>query len=140
MNTTVEEVPAPRPESPDWVVLSEYNPPTGTPCPAAIRFWDGSERKLEYWYEILTFVVEKLYTEGRLTDENIPVPSGSKRHIVHTKSVHPTGEPFTSRKSIDGTPLFVDVHLNAPAIRQNSQNLLQSFGPNPVAVYLQAAK
>ena len=136
----VEEVPAPRPESPDWVVLSEYNPPTGTPCPAAIRFWDGSERKLEHWYEILTFVVEKLYTEGQLTDENIPVPSGSKRHIVHTKSVHPTDKPFTSCKSIDGTPLFVEVHLSAPDIRQNSQNLLQSFGPNPVAVYLQVAK
>ena len=59
---------------------------------------------------------------------------------MHTKSVHPTGEPFTRLKSIDGTPLFVEVHLNAPAIRQYSQNLLQSFGPNPVAVYLQAAK
>ena len=137
----VEEVPAPRPESPDWVVLSEYNPPTGTPCPAAIRFWDGSERKLEYWYEILTFVVEKLYTEGRLTDENIPVKSRSgRRHIVHTEPVHPTGKPFTNCKSIDGTPLFVEVKLDAPQIRRNSQNLLQRFGPNPVAVYLQAAK
>ena len=55
----VEEAPAPRPESPGWVALSEYNPPTHTPCPAAIRFWDGSERTLKRWYELVTSVAEK---------------------------------------------------------------------------------
>ena len=98
MNTTVEEVPAPRPESPDWVVLSDtiadrHSMSGGHPIL-------GRERtEIGVLYKILTFVVKKLYTEGRLTDENIPVPSGSKRHIVHTKSVHPTGEPFTRLKA-----------------------------------------
>ena len=137
----VEEVPAPRPELPDGVVLSRYNPSTSTPCPAAIRFWDGSERKLKFWYEILTFVVEKLYTEGRLTDENIPVKSRSgSSHIVHTKPVHPAGKPFGNSKSIDGTPLFVEVKLNAPQVRQNAKRVLQHCDQNPADVYLQAAK
>ena len=136
----VEEVPAPRPESLDWVPLSEYNPSTGTPCPTAIQFWDENERKLKYWYEILTFVVEKLYTEGRLTDENIPVKSHSgSSHIVHTKAVHPAGKPFGNSKSIDGT-LFVEVKLNAPDVRQNAKRVLQHCGQNPADVYLQAAK
>ena len=137
----VEQVPAPRPESPDWVVLSEYNPPARTPCPAAIRFWDGSERPLKYWNELLTLVVEKLYTGGRLTVEDTPV-QWSKRpaYSVHTEPVHPTGTPFENYKSIDGTPLFVNVHLSAEQIRQNTQKLLQRFGPGPADVYLQVAQ
>ena len=135
----VEEVPAPRPESPDWVVLSEYNPPTGTPCPAAIRFWDGSERKLEYWYEILTFVVEKLYTEGRLTDD-ASIQSNKKYYILHTSPVHPTGVRFVNYKSINGSPLFVNVHLSAGQVRRNAKRVLQHCGHNPTDVYLQAAK
>lgn len=130
----------PRPAlSSDWVALSDYDPPRSTPCPAAIRFWDGSERSLTRWREILTGVVEKLYAEERLTIKDVPIGWGSQRtYSVHTEPVHPTGKPFESYKSIEGTPLFVNV--NALQIRQNTKRLLERYGLNPADVYVQVAQ
>lgn len=54
-----------RPVSPGWVALSEYEPPAGTPCPGAIRFWDRSEQTLQYWHEMLTGVVKRLHSEPK---------------------------------------------------------------------------
>ena len=128
------------PQEPDWLALSEYSPPAGTPCPATIRFWDGEHHPLRYWYEVLTLAVKKLYTEGRLTVDDTPIQWSQKAYSVHTEPVHPTGLPFVSHKKISGTPLFVNVHLNAGQVRQNTKKLLQHCGQNPTDVYLQAAK
>ena len=128
-----------QPQSPDWFALSEYSPPAGTPCPAAIRFWDGSEQTLTSWYEILTLAVEKLYTEGLLTDD-ASIQSSKKHYILHTEPVHPTGVRFVNNRSINGSPLFVNVNLSADQVRQNAKRVLQHCGQNPAGVYLQAVK
>ena len=135
-----EQPPAP-PESPGWIALSKYNPPPSTQCPAAIRFWDGSERTLSHWNEILTLTVEKLYTEGLLTVDDAPIQLlGKKTYNVHTEPVHPTGRPFSTHKKINGTPLFVNVKLNAKRAIHHTKKLLQRYGQNPAHVYLQAAQ
>ena len=134
------QVSASRLVSPGWVALSEYDPPAKAPRPSAIRFWDGSEQTLKSWYEILTLVVKKLYTEGRLTAEDAPIQWSRSVYSVHTESTHPTGKPFANFKTIDGTPLFVNVNLNAAQVRGNTKRLLQRFGMNPAGVYLQAAR
>ena len=136
---SVEQPPAP-PESPDWFALPEYNPPRGTQCPAAIRFWDGSERTLSFWNEILTLTVEKLYTAGLLTVDDAPIERNDRIYIVHTEPVHPTGRPFSSHKNINGTPLFVNVKVSAKGARREAQKLLQRYDQNPAKVYLQAAQ
>ncbi len=133
----VEPAPAPRQESPGWVGLSEYSPRAGTPCPAAIRFWDGSERRLGYWNEILAQTIEKLFSERLLTIDDVPIRSGKQTYIVNTKPVHPTGKQFGSHISISGTPLFVNVNLSAAQIRNNTKKLLQQYGKNTADVFLQ---
>ena len=125
--------------SPDWFALSEYSPPAGTQCPAAIRFWDGSEQTLTSWYEILTLAVEKLYTEGLLTDD-ASIQSSKKRYLLHTEPVHPTGVRSENYKSINGSPLFVNVHLSAEQVIRNTKKVLQHCGQNPTDVHLQVAK
>ena len=125
--------------SPDWFALSEYSPPAGTQCPAAIRFWDGSEQTLTSWYEILTLAVEKLYTEGLLTDD-ASIQSSKKRYLLHTEPVHPTGVRSENYKSINGSPLFVNVHLSAGQAIRNTKKVLQHCGQNPTDVHLQVAK
>ncbi len=120
-----------------WVALAKYNPPAGTQCPAAIRFWDGSKRRLGHWNEVLTLIVEKLYSEELLTVDDAPIRSGKQTYIVNTEPVHPTGKPFENYKKINGTPLFVNVNLNAGQVRQNTKRLLQCYDQNPVDVYLQ---
>ena len=134
-----EEAPPPRLSS-GWAALSEYNPPGGTPCPSAIRFWDGRERTLKHWYEVFTSVVEKFYSERRLIVDHLPLQWSSRVYSVHTEPVHPTGKPFHNVRSIDGTPLFVNVHLSALQVRGNTQKLLQRYGRNPAEVHLQVAR
>ena len=128
--------------SPDWFALSEYSPPAGTQCPAAIRFWDGSERTLSHWNDILALTVEKLYTEGLLTVDDAPITrSRSKKiYIVHTEPVHLTGTPFKNYRNINGTPLFVNVNVSARGARREAKRLLQRYGQNPADVYLQVAQ
>ena len=132
--------PAARPRSAAWVALSEYEPPAGTPCPAAIRFWDGNEETLEYWHEILTGVVKRLYSEGRLTLEDVPIGWSSKVYSVHTEPFNPSGEEFGKPVWVEETPFVVNVQLNAKQVRKNTKNLLQRCGHNPAEVHLRTTR
>ena len=136
----VEQATAPPPAASNWIALSEYNPPKGTPCPATIRLWDGSERPLTRWLEILTAVVEKLYAQRLFTANDAPLGWGRQTYRVHTKPVHPTGKPFVSPKTIKGTPLFVEVHLSAPDVRRQTRRLLKHHGLDPADVHLREAR
>ena len=138
--TQVEQTSTPPPASSDWVALSEYNPPGGTPSPTAIRFWDGSERSLTHWREILISVVEKLYAQGRLTVKDVPIWRGSQRYRVHTEPVHPTGNRFEDPKTVTGTPLFVNAHLSATSVRQETRRLLKHCRLDPANVHLREAQ
>ena len=128
--------------SPDWFALSEYSPPASTQCPVAIRFWDGSERTLSHWNDILALTVEKLYTEGLLTVDDAPITRSRSKKIciVHTEPVHLTGTPFKNYRNINGTPLFVNVNVSAKGARREAKRLLQRYGQNPADVYLQVAQ
>ena len=132
--------PAPRPVPPGWVALSEYNPPAGSPCPGAIRFWDGSEQTLEKWHEILTGVVKRLHSEGRLAVEDVPIGWSRKRYLVSKEPVHPTGNAFGQAKWVEETPFVVNVNLNAGQVRANTKKLLQRCGRNPAEVHLRATR
>ncbi len=137
---TPEPSPDPRPVLPGWVALSEYDPPAGSPCPAAIRFWDGSEQALEYWHEILTGVVKRLHFEGRLAVEDVPIGFTPKVYSVHTEPVHPTGKEFGQAKWVEETPFVVNVNLNAGQVRANTERLLQHCGRNPDEVHLRTTR
>ena len=146
MSTQVEPAPAQnRPPlsqsvAPGWVALSEYKPPAGTPCPGAIRFWDGSEQTLQYWHEMLTGVVKRLHSEGRLTVEDVPIGFNPKTYSVHTEPVQPSGEAFANAKWVEGTPFVVNANLNAGQVRANTKNLLKRFDCNPAEVHLRATR
>ena len=136
----VEAGPTPRSTEPRWVSLSGYEPAAGVPSPTAIRFWDGEQRKLEYWNQVLTSVVEKLYRDGRLTVEDLPIKSSPKVYSVNTEPFHPTGKEFGNSKRIEGTPLFVNVNLNAGQVRSGTKKLLRHYDQDPSRVYLQVAQ
>ncbi len=132
--------PPPPPPNGKWISLSEYNPPAKTPCPTTIRFWDDNERPLKAWYEILVAIVEKLYAEKRLTAQDAPIGWSNSSYSVHTEPVHPTGQAFRHYRKIEGTPLFVNVNLNAGQIRKSSRNFLERFGRQSATVYLRVSE
>ena len=124
----------------DRLRTQEYKLPVGTPCPSAIRIWDGSEQTLQYWYEILTGVVKTLHSEGRLTIEDVPIGFSPKTYSEHTEPVHPSGETSANAKWVEGTPFVVNANLNAGQVRANTKNLLKRFDRNPAEVNLRATR
>ena len=124
------------PQANNWVPLSKYDPPPGTTCPAAIRFWDGSERPLQRWNQVLTSVVEKLYAEGRFTAKDNTIGWSKKFYCVNTDPVHPTGKKFGNSKSIADGALFVEAGLSAAGARRNARRVLERLGQNPTDVHL----
>ena len=138
--TQVEQASTPPPAASNWVALSAYDPPSGTPSPTAIRFWDGSERSLTHWRELLISVVEKLYAQERLTVKDVPMWRGSQRYRVHSVPVHPTGRRFEAPKAVTGTPLFVNAHLSAANVRRETRRLLKHYRLDPADVYLREAQ
>ena len=132
--------PPPPPPPNKWVPLPQYDPLLGTPCPKAIRFWDGSTQKLERWNQLFVSVIAKLYAEHRISVEDIPLRRSPKAKtcIVNTEPFHLTGRKFHSTKRIEGNPpLFVNVNFTSKEVRQRSQWLVEHFGENPADVYLQ---
>ena len=123
-------------QSSDWVVFSDYNPPAGTPVPKAIRLWDNTEREINHWYEVLLVVAEKLFDDALLKYEDTPIQWTKSTYSIHTKSIHPSGKPFTNYRKIGKTGLFVNIHHSAKDIRGNTKKLLQKYGVNPREVYL----
>ena len=128
---------APEPPGPGWVALAHCDPPLGTQPPARIRFWDGSERRLHHWNEVLSTTVEKLHETGLLKVDDVPISSGKSTYLVSLEPRHPTGRPFGTQSSIKGTPLFVHTNFDARRIRGLAKNLLQRYGRKPDSVHLQ---
>ena len=130
--------PAAPPTSGDgWVPFPEFNPPSRSEPPPAMRFPDGSVQKIQRWNDLLVVVSTWLYAAGRLAVGNMPVRSSSKIYIVHNQPIHPTGNQFFQYRSIADTPLVVNTHGSAVQIRKNAQTLLEHCGVSPDTVQLQ---
>ena len=129
-------IPPPQPND-GWVPLGTYHPKPGTTCPRAIQFWDGTSQRLGNWYEILSFVVDKLYRDGILTKSNLPIMSTSKTSIANSEPMHPNGTVFKSKACVADASIFVNTNLNAHQVRQNTKKVLKRFHRDPATVMLQ---
>ena len=120
-----------------WIPLSTYNPPSGSQGPAAIRFSDGSERVLDgrRWNMILVRVAEKLYADGRLAPNRLPIPSTKRTHLVSRTPDHPSGKRFTRAAQI-GDQVWLELHRSAIDTRRAAVKILRHFGLDPAEVLL----
>lgn len=115
---------------PTWVALSDYDPPTGTSPPAALRFWDGELREdLNHWYDIFLSIAEKLHAEQRLKTGDLPLTLGRRTsYRIHTEPVGPNAQRFQAFRSIAEGKLFVNTHGSAKSMRRLSGSLLERYG------------
>ena len=83
-----------------WIRLPDLD--LGKPRPTKIMFPDGTERPVEFWYEILGHTVDWLANNDSLNHEHLPVPSNRSKtlHIVDAKARHPNGKPFNNPKPV----------------------------------------
>lgn len=119
-----------------WVSLTDYKPPRGTRGPNSIRFQDGEVRDLGgRWNRLLVRIAERLYEDGLLLPEHLPVSKTNRRHIVNQVPRHPTGNEFDYSWKI-ANHVFLELGVSASDARKVSETLLSHFGLDPSQVHL----
>jgi len=112
-----------RPDTGSWIKLLDFKlPPGSSPKHASMKLWDGRVvSDLKYWNELLFRVVEKLYRDGLLTVEDVPVATLSGRKntfFINTEPIHGDGRLWKRFKKIPDSPLFVFIGYNWSGIHQ----------------------
>lgn len=127
--------PDPPPDS-ELVSLGDYAPAPYTPPPLSVIYWDKEQRKLESWYELLTFTVEKMYSDGLIKYEDLPIESRHNTYAITKTPRARNGAKFTFYEKIGDPPIYVNTNLNAGQIRFRTKVVLQKFGKAPSEVLL----
>ena len=124
-----------------WVVLSSFNPPKNATPPTSVWFSDGSTREVKTWGSLAVETVKWLWTNGLLTESNVPVrySPNSKRFSVNVEPVHGTGAKFFSPVCVSGTPLFIEGQ-GGVELPGRTRTLLEHCGIDPATVHLQVAE
>ncbi|MCY4673349.1 MAG: type I restriction enzyme HsdR N-terminal domain-containing protein [Bacteroidetes bacterium] len=114
-----------------WISLAKYDPKPKTSVPSVAHFWNGTERELKSWRDLLLVTIELLYKEERLTTDKLPYSCTGGKYLIHTKPHHGNGTRFRSIRRPNGTPFFMDANLTAKQVRRYCRKLLKDFGKDP---------
>ena len=127
----------------NWVSFTKYNSLPQPPLPKSIKFWDGEERPVHYWYELIYLTAEKLYKEGDLQVDDTPIKltdypddPRSFRYSIHTEPKHSNGDDFTSPKTLGHLPLYLESADNQGAHRRKTVKILEMYGKDLSKVFV----
>ena len=99
-------------DSIDWVPLSRFVAVKGINRPEVIRFPDGSEHQLLFWYSLVQQTIGWLWSKGVLTSDSVSGIWTKDSHWFHTEAIHPSGKRFFNPKPVAGTPLIFESKLS----------------------------
>ena len=121
-----------------WMPLTLWEVEAGTrqkpSTNTKIKFPDSSTKSLKNWTDLFAFVAEYLVKTGKISARNCPVIKGkSKRHLLHTKPIHPNGRKFLYKREI-GNGLWLFTQFSPDKLHENSCWLLEQFGIDPSTV------
>lgn len=138
----VPDKPAPSsipaaPNAPSGVSLASYAPQNASKPPAAIRFPDGSTRKVRNWWQLPVFTAEWLWSNGRLTEDKTPLEFTKHTYLVHTEPVHQKGTAFTGQRTINGSPFIIEASGGKSHLVKKTKRLLELCGVDPAEVRVQ---
>ena len=101
-----------------WHLLGSSLEGTTRLTPSSLRTPDGFEIHVDSWKRILIEVAEWLIRKECLPIDLVPIRSGSKRYLVHTKPEHADDKSFKDeKKTLERT-----VFGNSPRVRENLQS------------------
>ena len=117
-----------------WIPLPDWDPDSRE-LPITLRLPDGSERMLRYWNDLLPQIAAWLWTTEQLTNDNLPVPSGSTNYIVSDTSYHSTGRHFDFPKRVPGTSLMAETNTgNRKETEKFAEKLLKHCMVEPGSI------
>ncbi len=121
----------------NWISLSDFQAEKDR-RPTSMKFLDGTEKSIQYWYQILTNTVDWLVMQKLLTSATVPISSGSKRFIIHHEPKHPDGNSFRTPREV--REFWVETHADSRAITQNAKTLLKHCKQDLSQVYFQMSQ
>ena len=127
--------PPPAAANDSWKSLAQVGNTTGKHPPVSIRLWDGVEQEVRYWNDVLIRIVGKLYFDGLLEKQDLPIKISevSSKYLINTSATHDNGKGSKDFKQPGGLPVFVNVNLSSKALIGYSKMLLEKYGKNPAA-------
>ena len=122
---------------PGWTTLTDFEAVKGSKPPYAIRFDDGEEREILFWYGIPVEVAEYLVRRGLLSKKNCPVSAGyaSGYCMVNVSPEHPNGKAFPEHERLSNG-LFLYSLLGSVDGISSCIGLLEHCGQDPSQVWL----
>ena len=133
--------PPPPPSPPaGWTPLAGSFEPQGNPPPRAIRFPDGEEKPIKYWFEVLSQTALRLIEAKLLTSQNCQIrtstATGSTRYLFSLDGQHSNGKPFAFPSPLGDTGIILEANLSARDSIRQTKRLLEHFGKDPSQVHL----
>ena len=93
------------------IAFDKYAPSPGQNPPKSIIFPDGTQKSINKWFEIQTFVVTWLIESGRIAASDCPIASRAGAYLVHTEPVQQSGKRFRNAKNVAG--LWIEASRSA---------------------------
>lgn len=118
------------------IPLSTFLGAMGDAMPISMRFPDGDELQVNSWNHLVRNSVTWLSLRKKLSHNDVPIESSSKRYIVNTQPVHPTGNPFAQQIWVREAQLVYEGNISRKAAVSNTKKLLERCGVNPADVLL----
>ena len=86
---------------------------------------------------MLTKTAEKLYVDGLIKIEHMPIQFRNNSYAIHTEPLNPTGIKFAYYEEIGQPPLFVNTNLNAAQVRSRTKRLVAMYLKDPSTIHLE---
>ena len=120
----------------DWEPLTSLKIEKGQKPPenTNIKLPDSSTKPINHWIDVWVSVANYLIETGKISAKNCPVPlkEGSRRHLLHTESIHSTGKEFHNKREIG--ELWLNTDFTSTDAQKHSCWLLERFGVDPSTV------
>ena len=121
---------------PNGTSLSDYRPKKEDVITGMrLLFPDGTESRLQYWWDIQRQVAEWLIHTGLLTADKCPVSRNSGWHIIHTQAQHQNGRQFSSKHELSNG-LFLEKSAYRRQHVDSARFLLKHCGQDPASVFI----
>lgn len=96
-----------------------------------VRFPDESTVEIRYWWHLLREIVRWLAHHGHLKEHACPIalPGATKRSLVDTKPIHPSGKGFTLPAQVGS--FHISTHGSSATMVRNTECVIRQVNMDP---------
>lgn len=111
-----------------WQPISDVQPKSRARAPKQMMFPDQDNPiDIRIWGDVVIELVRWLTDNGRLGEDDFPIPHNDSRYIVADKPIHPGGRSF-GKKRREVNSRYVALAYGAPDVAGNARIVIERAG------------